>query len=33
MGVKFTLYDNINLEVEGQYKGEFSGGGSITYSF
>jgi hypothetical protein len=33
MGVKFTLYDNINIEVEGQYKGEVSGGGSITYSF
>jgi len=33
MGVKFTLYDNINIEAEGQYKGEFSGGGSITYSF
>lgn len=33
MGVKFTVYDNINIEVEGQYKGEFSGGGLITYSF
>lgn len=33
MGVKFTLFDNINIEGEGQYKGKFSGGGLITYSF
>jgi hypothetical protein len=30
MGVKFTIFDNINIGVEGQYKDKVSVGGLIT---
>jgi len=32
-GVRVPLSKNLNLEVEGQYKSEFSMGGALTYSF
>jgi len=32
-GLRILLSKSLNLEVEGQYKSEFSMGGSLTYAF
>ena len=32
-GIRIPIYGKINLEIEGQYRQEFSAGGAITYSF